>query len=312
MQWRSLCACMHVYMPRKRARVIASEQAPMADMVATASPSERYRKPASSFLFGSPKLFTAFASKIVSENDPVMSPTSILDSKPFSALKGPYWSESNSPKSPTEASSDSNKRHCYKYDSRGLGLAIVDEKLDPNLTKQQSRMVLFGSQLKIHIPVTSFPVESTKSPVEFGIKTKNSQLGYIPSPHGKKCSFESPGTPYSTQVLQGCLSVSDMELSEDYTCIISRGPVPKTTHIFDNCIVESCFDGVGCTATRENGFSSYQPVSYPSDSFLSFCFTCKKQLGQGKDIYIYRGEKAFCSKECRYQEMMMEERLVDV
>ncbi|CAL5428331.1 unnamed protein product [Camellia sinensis] len=46
--------------------------------------------------------------------------------------------------------------------------------------------------------------------------------------------------------------------------------------------------------------------SPPPEHFLSLCYTCKKSLEQGKDIYIYRGEKAFCSSECRCQEMLFD------
>ncbi|GMH16602.1 hypothetical protein Nepgr_018443 [Nepenthes gracilis] len=45
---------------------------------------------------------------------------------------------------------------------------------------------------------------------------------------------------------------------------------------------------------------------YPSD-FLSSCHLCRKAL-HGKDIYMYRGEKAFCSAECRQRQIVMDER----
>ncbi|KAK4432782.1 FCS-Like Zinc finger 14 [Sesamum alatum] len=41
--------------------------------------------------------------------------------------------------------------------------------------------------------------------------------------------------------------------------------------------------------------------------FLSSCHLCQKKL-HGEDIYMYRGEKAFCSTECRYRQMVMDER----
>ncbi|KAJ1437108.1 Zf-FLZ domain [Sesbania bispinosa] len=47
--------------------------------------------------------------------------------------------------------------------------------------------------------------------------------------------------------------------------------------------------------------------SYPTSDFLSSCHLCKKKL-DGKDIYMYRGEKAFCSPECRSRQIMMDER----
>ncbi|XWS08952.1 hypothetical protein CRYUN_Cryun40dG0044400 [Craigia yunnanensis] len=253
-----------------------------------------------------PRLFTAFTFKSFSDNtEAVMSPTSILDSKSFSAFKNPFWSESSIPRTP-----EPEARH--KLDSKGIGLGIVDALKDDGFDSNLSKPVLFGSQLRIQIPSLPpvfSPAESPRTPPEFGIKTRNSQLssfssGLSPSPVGK--SIETLNSP---MVFTGSLSATEMELSEDYTCVISHGPNPRTTHIFDNCIVESCYGVVGLSSSkRENGFLGDRSI-YQSESFLSFCYTCKKNLDQGKDIYMYRGEKAFCSKECRYQEMMLEEGL---
>ncbi|MFX6573276.1 FCS-Like zinc finger protein, partial [Acinetobacter baumannii] len=41
--------------------------------------------------------------------------------------------------------------------------------------------------------------------------------------------------------------------------------------------------------------------------FLSCCFMCKKML-HGLDIFMYRGEKAFCSADCRYRQMSIDEK----
>ncbi|KAI5079648.1 hypothetical protein GOP47_0005127 [Adiantum capillus-veneris] len=43
------------------------------------------------------------------------------------------------------------------------------------------------------------------------------------------------------------------------------------------------------------------------ENFLKECTLCKCFLGMGKDIYIYRGDQAFCSAECRYQQIMSDE-----
>ncbi|CAN0876218.1 FCS-Like Zinc finger 8 [Linum grandiflorum] len=90
-------------------------------------------------------------------------------------------------------------------------------------------------------------------------------------------SFPSPPVPKSA--VFG--SPSEMELSDDYTCVISRGPNPKTTHIFDDCIVDS-----RCGVFTFN--SSEKEASYPSESFLNSCDDCGKSLGQRKDICMYR------------------------
>ncbi|GMY36490.1 FCS-Like Zinc finger 13-like [Fagus crenata] len=47
--------------------------------------------------------------------------------------------------------------------------------------------------------------------------------------------------------------------------------------------------------------------AYPTTYFLSCCQLCNKNL-HGKDIYMYRGEKAFCSAECRSRQIMVDER----
>ncbi|XP_042509841.1 FCS-Like Zinc finger 8-like isoform X2 [Macadamia integrifolia] len=289
----------------------------MADHGSIPSPTDRLMRQASSF-FSSPRLFTGFSAKGFSEMDAVMSPTSILDNKQFSGLGTPTWSERNTPRSP----SLENKHPWEKLESGGVGLGLVDvlndETTNKKFSKPDSRMVLFGSQLKIQIPqlppsVLS-PTESPKSPADFGIKTRNSQLGsFSPclSPYSaNKSPFGSANsgleTPGSSRVFTRCLSASEMELSEDYTCVISHGPNPRTTHIFDNCIVESCCGVVGLSGSRKENYFSNRS-NFPSEYFLSFCYACKKDLGQGKDIYMYRGEKAFCSRECRYQEMMFDE-----
>ncbi|GKV19623.1 hypothetical protein SLEP1_g29854 [Rubroshorea leprosula] len=274
-------------------------------------PADKNKRPTSF-----PRLLTGFATlKVFTDaNEAVMSPTSILDSKSFSAFRNPFWSDSGTPKTP-----EPETRH--KLGSKGIGLGIVDalrdDDSDPNQSKPETRMILFGSQLRIHIPplppsVLS-PAESPKSTPEFGIKTRNSQLGLLSSSPARKSGFGSANSNMdaasSPRVFTGSLSATEMELSEDYTCVISHGANPRTTHIFDDCVVESCYGVVGFSALRkENGFPC-ERSNYQSENFLSSCYTCKKNLGQGKDIFIYRGEKAFCSRECRYQEMILEDEM---
>uniref|UniRef100_A0A0E0FH56 FLZ-type domain-containing protein n=1 Tax=Oryza nivara TaxID=4536 RepID=A0A0E0FH56_ORYNI len=118
----------------------------------------------------------------------------------------------------------------------------------------------------------------------------------------------------------GSVSASEIEQSEDYTCIIARGPNPKTTHIFGDCILEpQTMDASASAAAMdvtEAPTESYWVVKCDAGAapasgggggnFLSSCFTCKKKL-EGNDIYIYRGEKAFCSANCRDQQILIEE-----
>ncbi|XVF38744.1 hypothetical protein REPUB_Repub20aG0128000 [Reevesia pubescens] len=49
-------------------------------------------------------------------------------------------------------------------------------------------------------------------------------------------------------------------------------------------------------------------LNYPTvPSFLEQCFLCKQKLLPGKDIYMYKGDRAFCSVECRCKQIFMDE-----
>lgn len=261
-------------MLRNRSRAVTSKQALMADHTTQSSPTQNNYTKAPSF-FGSPR-FRAFTIKGHSETDSLISPTSILDSKPF-PFATPFSYDQNQPKTTKVVSA--NKSSWHQPEPKGIGLALLetlnDEKLEDNASKPNSGKVLFGTKLRVQIPPfpasALSPTQSPQSPSDFKIKTRNSQSSAIGSANSGIQTEHSN----SAQAPTGCASVSEMELSEDYTCVISRGPNPRTTHIFDNCIVESFY-------------SLSDQSSSASVSFLSFCYTCKKNLEQKNDIYIYR------------------------
>lgn len=259
-------------MLKKRSR---SKQALMADT------NQKQSKPTPKTF---PRLFTAFSSfKSFTENDAVASPTSILDTKPFSVLKNPFVSDNPKTHEPETR---------LKLEHTRIGLAIVqDENPVPELfSRPRSGTILFGSQLRIRVP------DSPRSSSDFGTKTKNSPVS-TPPEETKKAGIGS------TRIFTGYFSTADMELSEDYTCVTCHGPNPKTIHIFDNCIVESQPGVVFFRSSDPVNGSEY----LPPDSFLSSCCNCKKNLGPRDDIFMYRGDRAFCSSECRSLEMMSEE-----
>ncbi|XWS23859.1 hypothetical protein CRYUN_Cryun28dG0051400 [Craigia yunnanensis] len=43
-------------------------------------------------------------------------------------------------------------------------------------------------------------------------------------------------------------------------------------------------------------------------NFLRSCGLCRRRLVPGRDIYMYRGDTAFCSLECRQQQMNQDEK----
>ncbi|KAG5009651.1 hypothetical protein AAZX31_07G111200 [Glycine max] len=46
---------------------------------------------------------------------------------------------------------------------------------------------------------------------------------------------------------------------------------------------------------------------YEEPHFLQACFLCRKPLGQNRDIFMYRGNTPFCSKECRQEQIEIDE-----
>uniref|UniRef100_J3M4H9 FLZ-type domain-containing protein n=1 Tax=Oryza brachyantha TaxID=4533 RepID=J3M4H9_ORYBR len=93
----------------------------------------------------------------------------------------------------------------------------------------------------------------------------------------------------------GSVSATEVEQSEDYTRIIARGPNPKTTHIFGDCILEPCTESYWLVKLSGSG-----------EELRRVCSYCKKKL-DGNDLCFYRGEKSFCSGDCRDQEILIED-----
>lgn len=295
-------------MPRKRSRSVSSKQSLSTDnnsnsnnnnttltsptINSTVAAAAAAKNPTSPSFFTSPRLFLPFSTKTYPNSPTSMNSTSVSEANPFSTtVKNPFFSE-RKPNWSTAPSAANETKNLSSNNGEptpvGLGLvdALNDEKVDKKL-KQESRMVLFGSPLRIQIPPTQPMSPPPPSPIEFGVKNKSSQLALY-SPVSR--------TPVSSIYVEtprhfvGSLSPREMELSEDYTCVITRGPNPRTTHIFDNCIVVKCNDGFVPSRKENDGVSvdPVDPLKNGSDGFLSFCHACKKSLGQGKDIFMYR------------------------
>ncbi|XP_020582491.1 uncharacterized protein LOC110026058 [Phalaenopsis equestris] len=45
-----------------------------------------------------------------------------------------------------------------------------------------------------------------------------------------------------------------------------------------------------------------------ADHFLKFCCACSKELSLQNEVYMYRRDQGFCSVECRYQQILEDER----
>ncbi|CAN0906986.1 FCS-Like Zinc finger 11 [Linum grandiflorum] len=297
--------------------------------------SESHR--ASSF-FVVPRLFVGFSSKGLSvlDCDSVKSPTSPLDLKAFSNLGNSLYAF---PRSPHQKSWDHSKLGLSIVDCLDDDLVKGSSGIVPG--SSESKNILFGPGVR-NKTSNSQAHTNNSLPRNFAILARNSnthaksplqkgkgssdvffEIGvsqYDPEPEPEPFgrirshsldsyrSFSNP-LPVATSgnKCNSTVSVSanEIELSEDYTCVISHGPNPKKTHIYGDCVLECHSDEIGVPSW--NAMHSVCPASLAVDHFLSYCHYCNKKLEDGKDIYIYRGEKTFCSLSCRSQEIMIDE-----
>ncbi|KAJ4868202.1 hypothetical protein Rs2_50251 [Raphanus sativus] len=217
--------------------------------------------------YSSPK-FRFFCSRIT-PFDSILSPTSILEANPsFFSSKNPKLEPTLIPK----------PQRFHPPEAFGLADLVQNRG---HSTKPVNKMVIFGSKLRVQIPCS-----------DFGTKTGPTTQMRHPHGHG--------------QLTSPCLKtkVSEIDQTEDYTCVISHGPNPTITHIFDNSVFVEEATPPPPPCSLPLPLETYKKTD---TGFLSNCYTCKKILDPKHDIYIYRGEKGFCSSECRYQEMLLDQ-----
>ncbi|XP_020105270.1 protein MARD1-like [Ananas comosus] len=194
------------------------------------------------------------------ETDSAWSPTSPLEYKPF-----PNSGTSSSVKSlikPLDLKS---------WDCNSVGLGLVNSLADD--TAPWSRTVLLGLEARMNTLSSKFNLNLLECNPESSLEATNTALQ-----------------------ARNSILVSEIVDSEDYTCVISRGPNPKTTHIFGDFILETRTEEIVSPLAVE---SSEEPILEPCGGIFGMCGYCKKTLGEGEDIYMFRGEEAFCSSDCR-------------
>ncbi|KAF8115879.1 hypothetical protein N665_0025s0322 [Sinapis alba] len=245
-------------------------------------------------------------SKSLSDYETAWSPTSPLELRLFSSLGNPFGGSSSLKSIP--------RMHQKSWDSGKVGLMSIVDSLDDHHT-DSSRILL--------------PSPDSKNMI-FGslmLRTGKNPFAKAPPIHkdDKPSSCSGDGNISVNNIdacQQGSLSEpveSEVEISEDYTCVISHGPNPKTTHIYGSQVLESIEQDEikkGCCEDEKESIFVVAPLDLttivdgelpPPNDFLSFCSFCSKKLGIGKDIYMYRGYKAFCSNECRSEVILLDE-----
>ncbi|KAG8084971.1 hypothetical protein GUJ93_ZPchr0010g10147 [Zizania palustris] len=233
--------------------------------------------------FKVPRLLVGLAAATRCEcESPVRSPTSPLDLRALAALGGKLLQSPRSPRS---------------WDARRAGLGgLIDGLADPDGANNR----LLGLQIrqtKPHCLTKSYTSQSrtcgaevtVSSGAQPGVNGHPADLGKFPA------TGSLPASIGCQRQYIGSVSATEVERSEDYTRIIAHGPNPKTTHIFGDCILEPCTESYLLVKLSDSG-----------EELRRFCSSCKKKL-DGNDICFYRGDKAFCSGDCRDQEIPVED-----
>ncbi|KAJ0248209.1 FCS-Like Zinc finger 11 [Hirschfeldia incana] len=242
--------------------------------------------------------------KGISDSDFVRSPKSPLEFRMLSTMADPFFLRSPISSSLTAHLNSS-------CGPAKVGLSIVDSLVGDD-NRILSPDVVFGPALRIKsseikdkhpklFPETkSLEIEKERSGVIFEIGSFSADDCLAKTPVLSHSKFGAEAYPRigSDNAFSFCLSEDEMEMSEDYTCITTHGPNPKTTHIYRDQVLE---------CHKNEVINKEKSIETELDNFLSVCNFCNKKLVVGKDIYMYRGEKAFCSEECRSEEMAIDE-----
>lgn len=207
-----------------------------------------------------------------------------------------FFATDQSPKS-----SNSPSKSPRNFETGIVGLGIVAAMDNLSKTHHQPYVSAKSSRTAAILALSSSSPRSNSSPIPIDSKPASRVRG---EPDLKK---------------------DRMELSESYTCVISHigNDLVKKCEYFDDddgdqykgLTNSTMATAAAPTTDWVNGevFTASPPVyddpvmmPFEPADFLNYCFLCRKML-QGLDIFMYRGEKAFCSPECRGKHMASED-----
>eukprot|EP00250_Pteridium_aquilinum_P010625 c19523_g1_i1 orf=218-1135(-) len=219
------------------------------------------------------------------------SPRSVLDAHNL-CFRAPHHQQSRSPRSPLSALGSSLSDHRQQPDGSGLSLKVF--------MKPEEEIAVDGN-------------------------CHHSLLKNVRVAHGVEAYNTSTKSDGVASCKYDCLRILQKQkgnsCSRSSVCHRGRDkPYRKTTL---SCDCEDEYDNDGedddddediDVDSPKSIFSTASPIlnssmsDFPAVDFLSKCFLCRRHLALGKDIYMYRGDRAFCSQECRYQQIVVDER----
>ncbi|XP_074572257.1 FCS-Like Zinc finger 10-like [Curcuma longa] len=214
------------------------------------------------------------------------------------------------------------------WDSSRVGLRLLDCLIDDEETKpcgkasghSGNRNIVFGSQMRNNASahdygILSQPQFGSSKPhsCSSGLVTKsfNNAKNYLNSEVRPNSNFQKvlgslPIAFGSSHRLLSTLSSSEIEQSEDYTCIISHGPSPKLTHIFGDCILESHITG-SPSLKKSSHKEEEDSLSCSSCKLLMHCVCCDQERLMEEKMEKPRIFSAASSGSSYHEEILLDE-----
>ncbi|KAI3783244.1 hypothetical protein L1987_42320 [Smallanthus sonchifolius] len=87
-----------------------------------------------------------------------------------------------------------------------------------------------------------------------------------------------------------------------------RPPMKRTTSMTELTLDLNHVDTPRSTDQPFSSRNIHRRNSAETAHFLRACHLCKRRLMAGRDIFMYRGDSAFCSLECRQQQMNQDDK----
>eukprot|EP01018_Ginkgo_biloba_P007491 Gb_31137 [translate_table: standard] len=134
-------------------------------------------------------------------------------------------------------------------------------------------------------------IESCPVPECSDTNNNNLDSGSFPNSPGGVCNENIHGNPGSTS---GHTAVAQMNFV-------------RPSGIPDRSALAGISGTIWPIGSPRSNRGYFIPTIEPAH-FLEACHLCNRPLGDGRDIYMYRGDSAFCSVECRQQQITMDER----
>ncbi|KAJ7570581.1 hypothetical protein O6H91_01G127100 [Diphasiastrum complanatum] len=203
-------------------------------------------------------------------------------------------------------------KHHHIIQTVGLGIVAAFDA-DSNQPKQQDQSIriegecgclLHGTAVRGNADIPSLSKQDLQVFTLTTASKPSQPIPISPSPLqqpalSRRIANESPhNDPFEPQNLSVWGDVESMAEKAEGSNFSGE---QRTGLAAQKCVFTLLASSPGATETADS-------ASLATMDFMEACFLCNRHLGHGRDIFMYRGDRAFCSVECRHQQILLDER----